>query len=345
MSDYPVLRMSHAANCLLRQSYELQQQDSMSFDSMMMDMGTALEPVVVGKLEKLGLNLMYTLDNQLELEWPDLPLQGHPDGIVQPFDGEPSEQLVKALPARALRVLGLQQDPMLLEIKTMNDNTFKQFERAGLGAGAYTQLYLTQISFYMAGLAEYVDPVPMEALVVGVSRSSGRFHYEVIPYDEYLIVNRVEQLRELYELYLAGEEPDPEYDGSAPYCFSCPYRHICPARQEYLDILYDREDEEDEELTPTQVAEIDTLAAEYRIKKEQHTVIGDEVAELKIQLHQVAPLGSPRTTDRFSVKTIDVLGRQTVDLDFVANELKMSKQHLPKVRGSGHTRIQVREVS
>ena len=361
MEDEIIIRMSSAGSCRLRTAHDILGTPGLERDSddeLPMRMGTHLEPVVVWQLQQKGLTTYFAKeqadDPQLELRDRDPVIVGHPDGIVSlegPADSRLTHWLGENLPPQAVRILDLDQDPMLLEIKTMNANTFQQIKDGGLANGTFTRLYLEQVNTYLGAMIEGDIPdeldellaqkgwrAPTAALVASFCIPSKRYAFEVVEYDEERYFKRKQELDEgLMVPLLEDRWPEPDYDGAAPYCYFCPYSHVCPAAEEkrknrsFDDIVL----VEDESLR------LDGLAKQYTQVREDISDLESHRAELRQQIGDLVPVGVRLSTDNYRIVHSEVSGRRSPDLDVIAEELGVARDELPMKRGRPSKRLNV----
>ena len=224
------IRMSELSQCRLRVYHKMcgDEEEVPKAEGVALKVGKALESVVVELLNEAGLETLYTHD-ELAVCVLEPERIGHPDGLIlDEFTGKWD----------------------MLEIKTMKDDNWKQFERDGLEANPWFRGYRRQIRAYLMGLMHgtidwKVDvdvdlPVREElasqevvmsgqCLVVGFNKDNGNIHttVELLNDNEYRIDSQYAE--ELAEFIEAGMEPPPDWDGTQTECYQCEYRHLCPA--------------------------------------------------------------------------------------------------------------------
>ncbi len=238
-----VVRASSALGCrraLWYAATEYQPTNPPSEDSLTaMEAGNALEPVVVGAMERAG----WKVDapdpkdpQQVAVRiGPTMLVTGHPDGTVrmplaeeeappQPFlfEGEPEAP-----------VYG---DPMVVEIKTRGPDAFKRWQT--LGAERSHPAAVAQAAFYSLG--EFGD---LRDAVIATMDTGGRtWDWERIPAArlERALQDACEWLGELAAHHVRlGPDPDalPDRDFTANtwQCRSCPFLEICLPGMEEAD--------------------------------------------------------------------------------------------------------------
>lgn len=231
------IRMSETSQCRLRVYHKMRGEETLvpKAEGVALKVGKALESVVVELLNEAGLETLYTND-ELVVCVLEPERIGHPDGLI--FN----------------EVTGLWD---MLEIKTMKDDNWKQFERDGLEANPWFRGYRRQIRAYLMGLmqgtidwnadttmpAEEGGPhLPVrdelaafgielsgQCLVVGFNKDSGNIHTTVELLDEEAYRIDIQYAEELAEFIESGMEPPPDLDGTQTECFQCEFRHLCPA--------------------------------------------------------------------------------------------------------------------
>ncbi len=233
------IRMSETSQCRLRVYHKMRGEETLvpKAEGVALKVGKALESVVVELLNEAGLETLYTND-ELEVCVLDPERIGHPDGLI-------------------LDEVSGKWD--MLEIKTMKDDNWKQFERDGLEANPWFRGYRRQIRAYLMGLTKGTidwnpeafkltstfDEMPDltvreelasqevvmsgQCLVVGFNKDNGNIHttVELLNDDEYRIDTQYAE--ELAEFIESGMEPPPDWDGTQTECFQCEFRHLCPA--------------------------------------------------------------------------------------------------------------------
>jgi hypothetical protein len=146
----PFIRMSGASSCRLKIANSMigTPERARRTSTIPMMMGTYLEPMVVQWLANERFTMYFTGDDQLEVVCTEPTMIGHPDGIIG-LNVEPSYWAMHNLPERALHIMATEGRPMLLEIKTMNEDSFANFLEGGIMAGAFTRLYEGQNQSYL----------------------------------------------------------------------------------------------------------------------------------------------------------------------------------------------------
>ena len=354
-ADYSrVIRMSSAAGCRLRTAYTMEGEEPLKQDELAMNIGTFLEPVVVRLLEDKGLATHFAKresnSEQLEIMDTEPFMVGHPDGLVS-LEDDLGNWLTDLLPARAIRLLDIERSVMLLEIKTMNDRTFKQVSSGGLASGAFTASYITQVNTYLGALNEGTIPeallllleerdwqIPKTALVACFSTVTRKVYFEVVEYDKEAYIERGKALEEgLIEPLEAGIWPDPDYNGAAPICFFCPFTHLCPAAQE-------RKEErsfDDVVMAQEETDQLNDLAKKYEALREQIGELKYEQDVVKAQLEDILPVGTRLKTDYYRISRTEVSGRKSTDLDKIAELLDIPKNKLPTKQGNPYPRMTI----
>ena len=197
-----------------------------------MESGNALEPVVVRAMQRAGWAIEpedRESPKAVSVELGDtLVLSGHPDATGF-LPRTPAEIItIDEFLFDGERLLGPDDDPVVIEVKTRGPEAFKRWQT--LGAERSHPDSVAQAACYSLGLfGEHRDVV-----IATLDTGSRRWDYEVIPAER---VERAWQragarLGELADHYeLNGPDPDvlPDRDFEATdwQCRSCPYLDTC----------------------------------------------------------------------------------------------------------------------
>lgn len=157
----PFIRMSEGDGCGLRIGHAMLETVKPKSPDMALRMGSALEPAIVQFLADQGLECWFTGDAQLRLAYLDPMTVGHCDGLISGRDNL-SSWAYRNLPQAAVDLFK-DGDLLLLEIKTMNADSFNDFKRNGLTTkDALFRKYLVQINDYICTLnnPEYDEAWP-----------------------------------------------------------------------------------------------------------------------------------------------------------------------------------------
>lgn len=150
--DY--IRISESGHCRLNIAYTMLGEKEVIKNSSViaMDMGSALEPVINKQLRAWGLGVAFDGAYQLEVALQDPYRRGHPDGLVwcpNPTLLDPF--FISICPSDLLEAL-FDGELMLLEDKTMNDASWRKFNRNGLVGDRLFEDYILQINSYLEAL-------------------------------------------------------------------------------------------------------------------------------------------------------------------------------------------------
>ena len=370
----PLIRMSSISNCRLRTAHDIigSNKSVGNRAQIAMMMGTYLEPMIVQILKENGVTVHFGKEHadspQIEIETNSPRMQGHPDGLIT-IDSEDVHPWVEEnFPPQARRILVETHRPMLLEIKTMNGDTFKKFQSGGVDNDDFTALYRGQINTYMGALKEGrlgIDPasditniqwtqlvdnlhdfatrrgMPDEALVVVFCPENRKFGFQVIEYNHKAYEKRKQEMQEgLLDILEAGAMPEPDYDGTEVFCFFCPYYYECPAVEDRNELR-----EYKEGIIPQ---DKEDLIEEKAIR---YVEIGESLKELETErrvvrgaLEDLVPyIGGPIRTKNFRVSWSK--GKSSYDMDEIANNLGLPKSSLPRQRGNPYSSIRKAKAS
>lgn len=160
-------------------------------------MGHALEPIIIGWLQKAGLKI-FTEDKKGEqFGFEDGVIAGHIDGVVLgiPF---------------ALKI------PHLLEIKTANNFRFKAFVKEGFCSD---EKYKAQIHVYMYKMKLE------RCLAVVLNKDTQEVYYEIIELDEFYAISILNRAKEIAGL---DEMPGRKYPNKSFFrCQYCSHKKEC----------------------------------------------------------------------------------------------------------------------
>lgn len=368
--DY--FRISEMADCDLRIAFNIigQAEKQTAVGQMAMWMGTALEPVINRFLLSNGLSIAFgktgDQDNQLEVALEDPYTIGHPDGLIFAGGTDLSYWARRNLPVRAQTLLD-QGNVLLHEVKTMKNDTWRQWVKNGIASMTFTSKYLMQVNAYMlamqksesyelwpdreingrpvygshsfkSALREIKGEPPTAALITGFNTHTKKTAFEVIEFDPLIVEARLDELQIVADHLHAGELPAPTYDGKAPDCFTCPFAYACPAAQKIADaeglltIPLTMDERQDLDELDTLAAEYDELGEEIRFKTDRRKEIRDIFAER---------ITGKVVTDHFSLNVYDVRGRESIDreaLEMLASEYGFE---IPTKVGNGYQSLRV----
>ena len=158
----PFIRMSEGDGCGFRIGNAMLETVPRREPDMALRMGSALEPTIVQWLADQGLSVWFTGDDQLRLAYLDPHTVGHCDGLIAGDPANFSDWTRRNLPAEVQSLMA-QGEQFLLEIKTMNIDSFNDFKRNGLTIkDALFRKYLVQINDYICTMnnAEFDEAWP-----------------------------------------------------------------------------------------------------------------------------------------------------------------------------------------
>ena len=157
--------------------------------------GNFLEPMIVELFEKANYQLFCTGENQIRFE--DGELAGSGDGIIKGIEGD-------------------EETPYLLEIKTSNSFSFKQFVKDGIDAN---EKYKGQINIYM-----YKFKLK-KCLFVVMNKDTQELHIEIVRLDEYEAVRLLERGKHILTM---TEPPERHFPRSNYFkCKWCNWNKTC----------------------------------------------------------------------------------------------------------------------
>ena len=204
------------------------------------DVGTALEPVIVGWLKADGWEVEYnpgSQDAELKVEIPVRggKLVGHPDCLMS--RGKIQNALV--------------------DIKTMNDRAFRHWKREGT-LKAKPQ-YVTQLHIYAMGVMAQGRKIERLG-IVGVNKNNSEMDIDLLDYDEF----RSQDLKDFTELLFRVEKaPELGCPAESWACSYCEYSERCGLRKKPQPLR-----EEDEPLPQTEDAVIISAMRELKEARE-----------------------------------------------------------------------------
>ena len=367
--DY--FRISEMAECDLKIAFSIigQAEKRTGVSQMAMWMGTALEPVINRFLLSNGLSIAFgkveESNAQLEVALEDPYVTGHPDGLVFLGGDELSIWAQRNLPQTALTRLAA-GEVLLHEVKTMKNDTWRQWVKSGIASMTFTAKYLMQVNAYMlalnneqsyelwpdrenghtiygsqsfkSALEEIGGKPPTAALITGFNTHTKKTAFELIEFDPELPRGRLAELQIVADYLHNGELPAPTYDGKAPDCFLCPFSYACPAAQKIaeteglLGVPLTLDERQDLEELDTLAAEYDELGEEIRWKTDRRKEIRDTLVE-RVTGKVVSP--------NFSMNVYDVKGRESIDrdaLELIASEYGFE---IPMKVGNGYQSLRV----
>ena len=197
-----------------------------------MESGNALEPVVVRAMQRAGWAIEpedRESPKAVSVELGDtLVLSGHPDATGF-LPRTPAEIItIDEFLFDGERLLGPDDDPVVIEVKTRGPEAFKRWQT--LGAERSHPDSVAQAACYSLGLFGECRDVVIATLDTG----SRRWDYEVIPAERVELAwhragDRLGELADHFEVN--GPDPDllPDRDFAATdwQCHSCPYLDTC----------------------------------------------------------------------------------------------------------------------
>ena len=219
------------------------------------DVGTVLEPVIVGWLRADGWDVEYnpgSQDAELRVEVPISggKLVGHPDCLMS--RGEIQNVLV--------------------DIKTMNDRSYTHWKREGTLKSK--PQYVTQLHIYAMGLMAQGRAIEHLG-IVGVNKNNSEMHIDLFDYDSF----RGQDIKDFTELLLSSKKaPELGCPAESWACGYCDYSEKCGLHKKPLSVQV-----EDEPLTQTEDAEIISAMRELKESRE----MGRESREMEAHAKRV----------------------------------------------------------
>lgn len=368
LADVPEnwIRYSNANRCALWIGHSLigtPHQSDRNYYSIPMRKGKALEPMVVEWLADHGFSLWFTktydTDNQLLIHAQDPFRGGHPDGFIGLIPGfSLSWWAEHHVPKMALDHME-QGNLMLLEIKTGSADSFALFKREGLsdkdnlfrGYRAQIQGYLNTVAdpgndelwdsaAFRALLAEYRYPRPQYALVVFFSPADNDFSFTIVERDPEPWKFNAERLNNkvIYPMRVEGRLPDPDYDGSHPDCYFCPYADLCPA------VIAKKAAAENLDMPDLPIGmalsddEINELVDRYYSNRLEIAALEAKQKALRAELDMAVTPDVKFQTSRYRIKRSSVKGRKTIDMETLRAVCAAQGIEIPYKEGSGYFR-------
>jgi hypothetical protein len=368
--------MSETASCDLRIGHAMLGSDERSrfTDDLALRMGTALEPMIATWMADQGFTLYFTGEDQLEFFLGDPMRTGHGDGLIG-IDHDVSHWAKTNIPQTALDIMD-RGEAMVLEIKTANEKSFREFLEGGLKGGVFLRKYLQQINSYEAAVC---DPAhdelwathegnPDDCPVLGY-QDNGKTHYgsdslkEVLkdhgwgrPTATLVVMycpglkrfgfevhhyNRDEFLARSIEL--ENNIILPMRQGQMPtptYDGQADECYFCPYA--YLcpaaqEVSASRTIDDIPIVVAGQDHTLDELAAEYHMLSEQYKELEAARKDLRERIDGFVGPGARIVTDSFFIHNIEVKGRRSIDQDELA-KLLGGKENIPYKQGRPYTR-------
>ena len=168
------------------------------------DVGTCLEPLVVEWLRQDGWEVEYNAGSQealleVKIELADGTLAGHPDCFISRGDVQ----------------------NVLVDIKTMNDRSFRTWRREG--SIKSKPQYVDQLHIYARGCLEMGRTIERLG-IVGVNKNNSDMHIDIFSYDE----GRIAEILERAERVLKAQEaPETDSPRESWCCGYCEYAEQC----------------------------------------------------------------------------------------------------------------------
>ncbi len=351
------IRISYSADCRLKTAHRLVGTEVVEIrrNRIKMKRGTVLEPIIIEELVEAGIHVEFIGDQQLELVCNEPGRVGHPDGIIDPaLSQRPFAPWLEDLLPDAFHKDLEHNRPVLLEVKTMNDGSFKHFKRKGLEGHPWLSRYEYQIQSYhhclsdpaMLELWDSGDFKDLEAnagqkladgiLLCAFNKATDEFAFQYIKSDKKFFDHISGQLQEMVEWVEAGQLPAPDHDGRHMECQDCPFAYCCPAVEQLLEA----EEDEGQEVEGTLADTVDELGMAYDQARTMEKEGKDRKTAVKEIVETDLGIGIFKTPN-FRVGLVSVNGRETVDMDelkVIADELDFK---IPKKTGKSFTQISV----
>lgn len=159
------------------------------------EVGKRLEPMVVKLLKDAGYQLFCVGDDQIRFE--DGNIAGSGDGVIKGIDGD-------------------EDTPYLLEVKTSNEFSFKQFKKQGIDAN---EKYKGQVMIYM----KYFRL--SKCLFVVLNKDNQEIYMEIVSYDEFESERLIQRGKHILTL---DTEPERHYNSKSWFkCQWCSWKKEC----------------------------------------------------------------------------------------------------------------------
>lgn len=348
--------MSESADCRLKIAHRIvgTEEQLTRTSRMNLRMGTVLEGEILAEFAEAGCSFTHTKINdegQLEIACQDPYRVGHPEGFAQCDPTKIDAWLLTLIPDTAVRVL-LGGQRLFIEIKTMNDDSWKHFKRKGLGGHPWLSRYEYQIQTYLHTILhdhelwpdlDFGDDPPWKdlhpsILVVGFNKANSQYAMQHIAEDPQFFQHISGQLEEMTEWLHAGEMPAPDHDGRHMECRSCPFAWCCPAVE---DVATNQANPKiataDEKTAPI----LDDLAQRYEDARDQEKSGKDEKGKIKDILVEACGLPTTIQTARYRISLSDVAGGTIADNDALEVLAKKKGFTIPTKDKKGHVAISV----
>jgi hypothetical protein len=246
----------------------------------------------------------------------------------------------------------------MLEVKTMNDNSWKHFNRKGLNNHPWLSTYEYQIQSYyhclvtpeileMWNSEDFLDATEVgvgtglsdSILVCGFNKSTDQFAFQYIKGDKKFFDHISGQLQEMVDWVQSGEMPAPDRDGRHFECSDCAYAYCCPAIEQLLET--ENEELEATELEDESAKAAEALAVAYDVAREQEKIGKARKGDIKDEL--VTAFGSPAKviTPSFRVNLSEVAGRTMIDDKALEELAEKFGFEIPTKQTKGYTGISV----
>ena len=189
------------------------------------DVGACLEPLVVEWLRQDGWEVEYNAGSQeapleVKIELADGTLAGHPDCFISRGD--------------------LQN--VLVDIKTMNDRSFRMWRREG--SIKSKPQYVDQLHIYAKGCIRAGRKVERLG-IVGVNKNNSEMHIDIFEYDEARMTSIVERTE---RVFCASDAPDEDSPRESWCCSYCEYAELCDkVRAEIAPVAEESVEETDDD--------------------------------------------------------------------------------------------------
>ena len=253
------------------------------------EIGTALEPLVVKWLENDGWSVNYNQGSQLApieyfIKVKGGKIAGHHDALIKKSDSQ----------------------PILIDIKTMNDRAYTLWKREGT-LTKYPQ-YVTQLHVYGAGYERANGKAIKKLAVVGVNKNTSDFYVDFFDYDENLTKEIIKRTERVFSSPLP---PDPGQKMQNWCCSYCGYSHLCGIAQKKKDTAIGEKIEitDDEEIISA-IEKLNfarSMKSDYQeIEDEMKTFLDEHVRKKGIKAikggNLILTLKECKSKDTFDVK-------------------------------------------
>ena len=189
------------------------------------DVGAYLEPLIVDWLRRDGWEVEYNAGSQeapleVKIELADGTLAGHPDCFISRGD----------------------VGNVLVDIKTMNDRSFRIWRREG--SVRNKPQYVDQLHIYAKGCIQCGRKIEQLG-IVGVNKNNSEMHIDIFGYDEARMMKILERSERVLSSSSAPEKDSPRESWCCRYC---EYAECCDkvniSRAQVADVIVEETKDE-----------------------------------------------------------------------------------------------------